>query len=229
MSAKMCSVVGCEKRFLAKGMCQMHYLRVKKHGDPHYKRPTAAQIGCAVEKCGRPHDQHGYCHTHAARLWRRGTLEVRELMDHFERYEVDLHTGCWQWTGPVFQANGYGQMGVAYEGTSVAHRAFYIREYGAIPGDAVLDHLCRNRRCVNVDHLDLTTVAENTKRGLSSYAIRDKCKSAGHDISTPGSWYVARGARTCLECARAGWAKRREVERIARRRQREASWDAVKA
>lgn len=214
MGTKVCSIDECEKRRLAKGMCQMHYLRVKKHGDPHYLRPTREEIGCKFDGCEKPHTRHGYCHTHGSRLDRRGTLEISDPVDNFSRYHVDSGTGCWEWTGPVFQVNGYGQFSVTYRGTAMAHRAFWISEFGPIPEGLVVDHLCRNRKCVNVDHMDLVTVSENTRRGLSSYKLRDRCKNGEHEISSPESWYEWRGGRSCLACVRAKWARAREVQKL---------------
>lgn len=47
----------------------------------------------------------------------------------------------------------------------MAHRLIYTMLIGEIPEGMVLDHLCRNRRCVNPHHLEPVTVKENTHRG----------------------------------------------------------------
>jgi hypothetical protein len=46
-----------------------------------------------------------------------------------------------------------------------AHRFAYLEFVGPIPDGLVLDHLCRNKKCVNPDHLEPVTNAENLRRG----------------------------------------------------------------
>lgn len=71
--------------------------------------------------------------------------------------------GCWLWTGHTI-LNGYGQ--VYHDGRSqMIHRIVYAAAKGAIPQGLDLDHLCRNRLCVNPDHLDPVTNRENAIRG----------------------------------------------------------------
>lgn len=78
-------------------------------------------------------------------------------------------TGCWEWRGSLWR--GYGRASVGGAGVQ-AHRltyhllrdsAFPIRPGGPHVG-LQLDHLCRNSRCVNPDHLEPVTHAENMLR-----------------------------------------------------------------
>ena len=70
---KICTIEGCDKHVRAKGLCQMHYVRVKKHGDPHGggRRPDWSgrfrPKTCVIDGCGRPHQSLGYCATHYQR------------------------------------------------------------------------------------------------------------------------------------------------------------------
>lgn len=62
---------------------------------------------------------------------------------------------------------GYGRIIIARKSLN-AHKYFYEQKYGKVPQDKVLDHLCRNRACINTDHLEVVSQAENTRRGLSA-------------------------------------------------------------
>ena len=73
-------------------------------------------------------------------------------------YLEDPDTGCWVWQRAMTRG-GYGFR------QGPAHRYVYERERGPIPDDLTLDHLCRNPGCVNPDHLEPVTSAENTRRG----------------------------------------------------------------
>lgn len=71
---------------------------------------------------------------------------------------------CWIWQLNTLK-NGYG---LTWNGkrSTVAHRVYYEKAKGQIPGQLQLDHLCRVRNCVNPDHLEPVTNAENQRRGL---------------------------------------------------------------
>lgn len=82
----------------------------------------------------------------------------------------------------------------------LAHRVAWEAHQGAIPVELEVDHLCRNRACVNVHHLELVTHAENMRR-LS--LAQTSCRKAGHDWADPRNVYVRKnGRRCCAECAR---------------------------
>lgn len=80
-----------------------------------------------------------------------------------ELYIVDPETGCWVWQRSLTKTGGYAQMRV--NGRMVrAHRYFYEQKKGPIPSGLEPDHTCRNVKCVNPDHLEAVTHAENVRR-----------------------------------------------------------------
>lgn len=80
------------------------------------------------------------------------------------RYRVDSITNCWVWQRSI-NPNGYGHLTVNNKQV-LAHRFVYEFYKGPIPEGLTLDHLCRNPSCVNPDHLEPVTHAENCRRGL---------------------------------------------------------------
>lgn len=85
-------------------------------------------------------------------------------------------TGCWEWQGNV-DSHGYGQ--TLYLGRRIgAHRFAYLLLVGEIPAGLVLDHRCRNRLCVNPDHLEPTTNRENVLRGEGITARKARALAA---------------------------------------------------
>ena len=81
---------------------------------------------------------------------------------------VTRTSGCWLWPGTC-GPTGYGVFNFRRDGRSLstpAHRAVYQALVGSIPDGLELDHLCRNRRCVNPEHVEVVTHRENVRRGI---------------------------------------------------------------
>ena len=116
-----------------------------------------------------------------------------------KRVEIDAHSGCWNWTGPV-NRGGYGASAINGQRT-LAHRAFWIFERGPVPRGLDLDHLCRNRRCINPDHLEPVTRSVNLRRGFEARGCIN-----GHPFSKEGFSIIRRSngttERRCKICQR---------------------------
>lgn len=101
-------------------------------------------------------------------------------------YIVDARTGCWNWQRGD---NGIGY-GKVWDGERVvmAHRHYYELHKGPIPDGMQLDHLCRNPACVNPDHLEPVTHAENGQRGNRAKLTPAKVREIRR-LATDGQHY----------------------------------------
>lgn len=93
-----------------------------------------------------------------------------------------LPGGCWEWTGGRF-THGYGVFWLDGKQRR-AHRVLYVWTYGELGDGDDLDHLCRNRWCVNPEHLEVVTRRENVLRGIGPTAenAKKKISSSGHPL-----------------------------------------------
>ncbi|MEU5322933.1 HNH endonuclease signature motif containing protein [Streptomyces sp. NPDC021056] len=105
----------------------------------------------------------------------------------------------------------------------LAHRYAWELLREPIPAGLVIDHLCRNRRCVNPGHLEVVTLAENTRRGfgISTFnALKTHCPQ-GHPYSVENTYIHPRNsARICRACAR---ERDRKPHRLMKNRRRKAT------
>lgn len=125
---------------------------------------------------------------------------------------VDPETGCHVWTGGT-DTPGYGTISVRGLKNVHAHRLALVAalQYD-IPADWHVDHLCRNRRCVNVEHLEAVPAKVNILRGqgpTAANARRSTCDKCGARLEPVSS------GRRCMSCQRKNWAERRALRREA--------------
>ena len=160
-------------------------------------RPKEGTAFAARRFCGRP----------CASAFRVDAIRITpERFMGRTRHEP---SGCVVWTGSL-TAEGYGNLRIPGEDRNdYAHRVSYELHVGAIPEGLVIDHLCRNRACVNPSHLEPVPHIENVRRGLGPYGLRTTCKH-GHDVTDPANVYTQPdGGRRCRICARASDDTRR--------------------
>jgi len=164
---------------------------------------------------------------YTVRGWVKG-LPLRFIHGHnvglvppAERFKAFVRVddqGCHVWTGGQC-GNGYGEF--SFQRRPVrAHKWNWEQVNGPVQKGLELDHLCRNRLCVNPAHLEAVTKAVNVQRGegpqraaMAKQAITHCPK--GHPYDEENTRYRKNGHRACRTCERArclaNYHKRRQA------------------
>ena len=152
----------------------------------------ARKSTCKVDGCGTKTLAKGMCAKHYQRVSRKGTVDTGDRFNDPEesfasRTEANPD-GCLVWTGNL-GSNGYGRISV--NGKRVkAHRYAWERVNGPIPDGLLIDHICFNRACVNVEHLRLATRAQNAENRSGAVTGSTSGVRGVYLDQRTGKWYV---------------------------------------
>lgn len=140
-------------------------------------------------------------------IYERKRLPATERF--WAKVEKNGSNGCWLWTSAI--SRGYGTFWLDSKPV-YAHRFAYEQLIGSIPEDTEIDHLCRNRVCVNPEHMELVTTRQNILRGEGHTALNARKTHClrGHQFDLFNTHYRSdRSGRECQICKRIHNAKRK--------------------
>jgi hypothetical protein len=136
------------------------------------------------------------------------------ILERFlEKIQKDPATECWNWRKP--SCDGYGRIDVTNtpHSSALAHRVGWELFEGPIPEGLILDHRCRNRGCVNPDHLRPCTSLENIYApGSLHNGAKTHCKR-GHKFTRKNTYYYGphKTTRACKKCKKEYHRRRRQA------------------
>lgn len=134
---------------------------------------------------------------------------TKPLQKRIKDNTITDQNGCWVWQKRI-QWNGYAQICVGSRTDNSrknvnAHRASYEAFVGPLKQGFHIDHLCRNRACVNPEHLEQVTPKENVHRSDAVYKrLMSKTRCIWGHAFTDKNTYIwpKSGHRTCKQCSR---------------------------
>ena len=113
---------------------------------------------------------------------------------------VNRDTGCIE---SLYAVGSHGYSTIGWRGLNrrpfyqLGHRIAWFAAHGDIPDGMTVDHMWRNRRCINIDHLRLLTNAENA--GDNGASRRTHCPT-GHEYTEANIRRSPKGHRHCISC-----------------------------
>ena len=174
----------CDRKATRRGLCGLHYQRAKKAGTI----PTI-QSPCSVEGCSDLSWSRGWCNKHYSKWRKYGDPNHAISCPHGLTPDAQLRfygwtvteSDCWEGLNLLSDKDGY--LAFSREGKSLrAHRLAYETWVGPIPEGHVVRHKCDNPPCINPDHLETGTVADNNRdrsmRGRNNPAQGESHRSA---------------------------------------------------
>lgn len=206
---RTCAISNCEKQKHTKGFCRKHY------------RESLAP--CSFQGCEKVVENLSswLCAGHYSQKLRGVELSplVRKALSQSQRFseKVKISGSCWLWGGSKNE-RGYGQF-YANGKFTLAHRYSYRESYGDIPEGFEVDHTCRNRGCVNPDHLRLATRKQNMENVGNSYSSSKSGIRGVHFDQSKNLWVaqvghsnrkIARRFKTVEEAS--DWVRQKRIE-----------------
>lgn len=189
---------------------------------------------CEVKDCGRKARAKNQCDYHCRlrcrgeemrplRERRGGGTMPRIVCDEVYCPNHDLFGPCHVYRGNKLKS-GYGIVSVKSirpgMTSMVVHRWCWEREVGPIPEGLVIDHMCRNKSCCNVDHLRAVTYRINAIENSESVAAKNEAKThcyKGHPFTEESLIFVkGKKRRVCWECEELYKPRRYELKRMRR-------------
>lgn len=221
-----CSVKDCGQDVKRQGLCNLHIQRMVRLGTtelpvrlktvrvkPVDKPVERTRAACTL--CGKPAVGRKLCNTHYARWRRTGSADPAPAKTLRERFEEKIDRDgpvpaarpelgpCWLWTAATDK--GYGRIARGGgRGAVGAHIVSHELCIGPVPVGYEVDHLCRTTLCVNPNHLEAVTGAENLRRQAAAWT---RCRK-GHAL-TPENTVRSGGRRHCRTCKNANQRARR--------------------
>lgn len=130
-----------------------------------------------------------------------------------DKVDYNADGGCWEWTGAK-NALGYGRVRSETGDGVYAHRAMFELVVGPIPAGLNLDHLCRNTRCVNPDHLEPVSQRENVLRGVGPFAQKARKTHCvrGHEFTAENTYMLDANRRNCRTCRNSQRSRAKAVQ-----------------
>lgn len=122
------------------------------------------------------------------------------LEDRLKNFKID-ENGCHIWQGCKDQA-GYGMIQIEYK-TKRVHKIIYeFVNKVKVSKMFHIDHICRNKACMNIEHLRKVSPRTNTLCGngpAAINAVKTQCVN-GHEFNEENTYITSKGERQCKVC-----------------------------